>query len=116
MPRAFRRFLIAWFAVGSLLLNGLLPLAAQAAPSLPAMAICSAEAGTAPVVSGKSLASLAHCLDCCSGSHQLGLPVAVATGTAHVALSAPPLPASSSLARPFGPPFHQPQPRAPPHA
>jgi hypothetical protein len=115
MPRAFRRSLIAWFAACSLLLNGVLPLAAQAAPSLPAMAICSAGSGTAPAISGKSLTRLTHCLDCCSGNHQPGLPELVAAPL-HAARAAQPLPAARSLPFRRGQPLLRTQPRAPPRA
>jgi hypothetical protein len=72
IPRPF----VAWFAILSLLLNGLMPLAVHAAEQAPAaMAICSVSGSgqaDAPLKSGAT-----HCVYCCSSTaHPAMLPAA----------------------------------------
>ncbi len=113
MSRAVTRLLIVWLAAVSLLLNGWLPVAAQAAAGpAPAMMICHA---AAPASAPKSPHSQGHCAACC-GSHFIALPMPPLPQPAYVALLTHHLAPAAGAAQQPGQPLRHAQPRAPPRA
>lgn len=106
------RLLINWLAICGLLLNGLLPLAAQAAA--PTMAICSVAAPAALQPAPQKPHALTSCLDCCTGAHHIALHAASGALPAPVALLSFRLPPAQPSSTHLEPAFRHAQPRAPP--
>jgi hypothetical protein len=76
-PRSF----VAWLAILSLLLNGLMPLVVHAAGKEPAaaMVVCSTSASGQPAAPLKSGAAHFHCAYCCSSTDGAALPTRAAS-------------------------------------